>query len=111
MSATLPGLPTRGELWWCDLEVGARPVVVISRDAAILGRRRTMVAACSTVVRGLPSEVPLEPGEDPVDRSCVVQLDAVVDIDLRVLTHRLGRLSDGRMRSVCAALGVATGCD
>ena len=62
------GLPTRGELWWADLDdAGRRPVVVLSRDAAILGRRRSMVAACSTIVRGLPSEVRLEPGDEPMD--------------------------------------------
>lgn len=103
--------PARGELWWAELdEAGGRPVVVLSRDAAIAGRRRTMVAACSTVVRGLPSEVFLEPGEDPVHRPCVVQLDAVVDVNVRVLTRRLGRLSSPKMRQVCAALAVATGC-
>lgn len=105
-------LPARGELWWADLgDAGRRPVVVLSRDAAILGRRRSMVAACSTTVRGLPSEVLLEPGDDPVPTACVVQLDSVVDVDLGVLTHRLGRFGVGRMREVCAALAVATGCD
>ena len=106
------GLPTRGELWWADLDdAGRRPVVVLSRDAAILGRRRSMVAACSTIVRGLPREVGLEPGDDPVPEPCVVQLDAVVDVDVRVLAQRLGRLDPARMRAVCAALAVATGCD
>lgn len=107
-----PSLPERGELWWADLsEAGPRPVVVLSRDAAIRGRRRSMVAACSTTVRGLPSEVLLEPADDPVPAACAVQLDAVVDVDVRVLTHRLGRLGPGRMREVCSALSVATGCD
>lgn len=104
-------LPARGELWWADLgAAGGRPVVVLSRDAAILGRRRAMVAACSTVVRGLPSEVPLTPGEDAVHRPCVVQLDAVVDLDVSALTRRLGRLGTDRMREVGAALAVATDC-
>lgn len=102
-------LPQRGELWWADLdEAGQRPVVVLSRDAAIRGRRRAMVAACSTIVRGLPSEVRLEPGDDPVSRPCVVQLDAVVDLSARVLVRRLGRLSESRLREVCSALAVAT---
>lgn len=104
-------IPARGELWWADLEeAGARPVVVVSRDTAIAGRRRTLVAPCSTVVRGLPSEVLLEPGEEPVQRICVAQLDALTDLPITALTRRLGRLSDGGMRQVCAALNVATGC-
>lgn len=108
---SLPDLPARGELWWADLgDAGGRPVVVLSRDAAIRGRRRSMVAACSTVARGLPSEVRLEPGEDPVHQPCVVQLDAVVDMAVAALDRRLGRLGPHRMREVYDALAVATGC-
>lgn len=40
----------------------------------------------------------------------MVQLDAVVDVDVRVLTRRLGRLGNLRMREVCQALATATGC-
>lgn len=104
-------LPAHGELWWADLgEAGARPVVVLSRDAAIRGRRRALVATCSTNIRGLDSEVPLEPGTDAVSRPCVVQLDAVNDVRVRELTRRLGRLSSQRMRQVCRALAVAVDC-
>ena len=105
------GLPERGEVWWAELDVGGRPVVVISRDAAIRGRRRTMIAACSTLVRGLPSELLLEPGDDPVPRPCVAQLDAVVDVPVGVLRRRFGRLSDVRMRQLCRALAVAVDCE
>lgn len=104
-------LPVRGELWWAELAgVGARPVVVLSRDAAIRGRRRTLIAACSTHIRRLPSEVILEPGDDPVDRICAIQLDAVTDVDIAILTRRLGRLSAVKMTAVCAALAVAVDC-
>ncbi|MFN0091614.1 MAG: toxin, partial [Acidimicrobiales bacterium] len=34
-------LPRRGELWWCEPpKIGRRPVVVLSRDAAIPRLRR-----------------------------------------------------------------------
>ena len=104
-------LPAGGELWWADLdEAGARPVVVVSRDAAIAGRRRALVAPCSTVIRGLPSEVLLEPGEEPVDRLCAAQADSLTDLPVVVLTRRLGRVSDHAMRQLCTALNVAAGC-
>ena len=104
-------VPARGELWWADLDdAGARPVVVVSRDAAILGRRRAIVAPCSTIIRGLPSEVLLDPTEEPVHRHCVVQLDSVTDLPVAVLTRRLGRLSDAAMRRLCTALGIAVDC-
>ena len=104
-------LPRRGELWWCEPpEIGRRPVVVLSRDAAIPRLRRVLVAPCTTTIRGLASEVVLEPGDDPVPRETAVNLDSVESVSVGVLVERLGRLSDSRMREVCAALAVATDC-
>lgn len=104
-------LPGRGEVWWCELpEVGRRPVVVLSRDTAIPRLRRAVVAPCTTTVRRLASEVALEPGDDPVPRRCVANLDSIESVSLAVLVERLGRLSDERMRQLCAALDVAVDC-
>jgi mRNA interferase MazF len=58
----------------------------------------------------LPSEVVLEPGADPIPRLCAVNLDAVESVSVGVLVDRLGRLSDERMREVCASLSVAVDC-
>ncbi len=104
--------PLRGELWWCEPpEVGRRPVVVLSRDAAIPRLRRALVAPCTTTIRGLPSEVLLEPGEDPIGRPSAVNLDSAESVSLAVLVERIGRLSDDRMRQICAALEVAVDCE
>lgn len=103
--------PRRGEVWWCELpEVGRRPVLVLSRDAAIPRLGRTLIAPCTTTIRGLASEVELDPDADPVPRSTAVNLDSVESVSLGVLVDRLGRLSDDRMREVCAALSVAVDC-
>lgn len=104
-------VPARGELWWCELpEIGRRPVVVLSRDAAIPRLRRTLIGPCTTTIRDLPSEVVLDPGEDPVPRRSAVNLDSVESVSTGVLVERLGRLSDLRMEEVCAALAVAVDC-
>lgn len=104
-------LPARGEVWWCELaEIGRRPVVVLSRDAAIPRLRRVLIGPCTTTIRGIPSEVVLEPGEDPIPRASVVNLDSVESVSVGVLVERLGRLSDDRMRQICAALEVAVAC-
>jgi mRNA interferase MazF len=104
-------LPARGEVWWCELaDVGRRPVVVLSRDAAIPRLRRTVIGPCTTTVRGIPSEVLLEPGEDPIPRPSAVNLDSVESVSAGVLVERLGRLSDDRMRQISAALEVAVAC-
>lgn len=104
-------LPARGEVWWCEMaDIGRRPVVVLSRDAVIPRHRRALVAPCTTTIRGLVSEVGLEPGEDPVPRRCVINMDSVESISITVLVERLGRLAATRMRQICAALAVAVDC-
>ncbi len=104
-------VPLRGEVWWCDLhDAGSRPVVVLSRDAAITRHGRALVAPCTTTIRGLPSEVLMEPGNDPVPLVSAVNLDSVESVSLAVLTRRMGRLADVRMRGVGAALAVAVDC-
>ena len=105
------GLPSRGEIWWCELpEVSRRPVVVLSRDVAIPRLRRAVIAPCTTNIRGLPSEVVLDPAADPIPRPSAVNLDSMESVSVGTLTQRLGRLSDERMRQVCEALNVAVSC-
>jgi mRNA interferase MazF len=104
-------VPARGEIWWCELaDAGRRPVVVLSRDAAIPRLRRTIIAPCTTTIRGLSSEVLLEVDDDPIPRTSAINLDSIESVTLGVLVERLGRLSDARMREVCAALEVAVDC-
>ena len=101
----------RGEVWWCELpDIGRRPVVVLSRNAAIPRMRRTLVGPCTTTIRGLASEVVLEPDEDPIPRRCAINLDSVESVAVAVLVQRLGRLADERMRQICSALEVAVDC-
>ena len=106
------GVPARGEVWWCELaNIGRRPVVVLSRDAAIPRLRRALIAPCTTTIRGLASEVVLEPGDDPVPRRSAANLDSAASVSVGVLVERLGRLSDDRMREICAALAIAVSCE
>jgi len=103
--------PRRGDVWWCELpDIARRPVVVLSRDAAIPRLRRALVAPCTTTIRGLPSEVVLEPGDDPITRRCAANLDSLESVSTAALVDRMGRLSDERMRDLCAALEVAVDC-
>ena len=103
--------PLRGEVWWCEPpQIGRRPVVVLSRDTAIPRLGRALVAPCTTTIRGLSSEVLLEPGEDPIPQLSAVNLDSIESVSIGVLIDRIGRLSDGRMREICDALEVAVDC-
>lgn len=107
----MTALPARGEAWWCELpEIGRRPVIVLSRDAAIPRLRRALIAPCTTTVRGLPSEVVLEPDTDPIPQRSAVNLDSVESVALATLTDRIGRLAGARMHEICDALSVAVDC-
>lgn len=104
-------LPHRGEVWWCELAgIGRRPVVALSRDAAIPWLRRVIVAPCTTTIRGLASEVALERGHDPIPQRCAVSLDSIESVSVGVLVDRIGVLADDRLRRLCTALAVAVDC-
>ena len=79
-------LPARGEIWWCELpEIGRRPVIVLSRDAAIPRLRRALIGPCTTVIRGIPTEVVLQPPDDPIPRLSAANLDSVESVSLGTL--------------------------
>lgn len=70
-----------------------RPVLVLTREVAI-GRLRTVtVAAITSTIRGLATEVPVGP-ENGLDHASVVNLDSVFTIDRRALGRRIGLLLD-----------------
>ena len=85
-------------------------MVVLSRDAAIPRLRRALIGPCTTTVRDIPTEVLLEPPEDPIPLVSVVNLDSVESVSVGTLVERLGRLSDQRMREICEALEIAVDC-
>jgi mRNA interferase MazF len=104
-------LPARGEVWWCEPpDIGRRPAVVLSRDLAIAARRIVLVAPCSANIRGLATEVVLDPRTDPVASTCAVNLDALESVGVGVFIERIGRLTPQRMHQLCAALAVAMDC-
>jgi mRNA interferase MazF len=98
-------------MWWCEMpDIARRPVVVLSRDAAIPRLERALIAPCTTTIRGLASEVVVEPGDDPVPRRSAINLDSIENVSIALLVERIGRLSDDRMREVCTAIGAAVDC-
>lgn len=84
---------------------------MLSRDAALPRLRQALIGPCTTTIRDLPTEVRLEPAEDPIPRRSVVNLDSVESVSIGTLVDRLGRLSDDRMRQICDALAVAVACE
>ena len=86
-----------------------RPVVVLTRQEVIGLLHTVMVAPITSTVRGAPSEVLVGIAEG-LKHDSAVNLDHVQTVEQTRLTRRLGRLGLPKMREVCRALAIATGC-
>jgi len=60
-------------------------------------------------IRGIPTEVELERA-DGMPHPCALTLDNLASLRVALLTARITRLTDARMREVCVALAHATSC-
>jgi mRNA interferase MazF len=100
----------RGEVWWAELPApaGRRPVVLLSRDEAYAVRELVTVAAITTRVRRIPTEVPLGSAEG-LPEPCVVSLDTITTIPRRGLSRMVGPLPPEQLAAVERALRFALG--
>lgn len=101
--------PRRGDVWWAELPDKRRPVLILTRDAAIPVLRTLLVAPITRRVRGIVTEVALD-ADDGMPTPCAATLDNLTTVDRSFLTQRITRLGDERMAGVCSALATATGC-
>ena len=100
---------TRGEVWWARDEIGVRPYLVLTRDAAIPLLTRVVAVPLTRTVRGIPSELPLGP-DDGLPEACVAAFDSITTIDKGGFGERLCTLPAHRMPEVCRALRIAVDC-
>lgn len=101
---------TRGEVWWVeDAEAGRRPFLILTREEALPVLHSLIGVPATRTVRGIPTEVALGPA-DGMPAECVLSLDNTTLLPKSYFVERICRLGLDRMRDVCSALGVATGC-
>ena len=102
---------TRGEIWLYSFEPPdkRRPVVVLTRPEVIDFLHTVMVAPITSTIRGAPSEVAVSIDEG-LKRDSAVNLDHVQTVDKNRLQRFVGSLDASKMRQVCRALAIATGC-
>jgi mRNA interferase MazF len=101
----------RGEVWWVERpEVGRRPHLIRTRDAAVPVLRSLLAVPASRTIRGIDTEVELGVEDGMPDR-CALTLDNLRTIDKAFFVQPICTLVPARMTSVCRALGRATGCD
>ena len=86
-----------------------RPVLVLSRQAALDHLATAVVAPITAAIRGLPSEVHVGPGNG-LKKESVVNLDHLFTVPQSSLTPLIGRLDEKRMRQVCEAAAVSLDC-
>lgn len=100
----------RGEVRWYRLRKPdkRRPVVILTRDSIIEYLGEITIAPITTVIREIPSEVPLGPG-DGVPRDCAINLDHVQTVAKDRLGPLITTLSSARMAHIRAALLFALG--
>lgn len=104
-------VPRRGEIWQYRFRAPdkRRPVLILTRQEVLPLLRTAMVAPITSTIRGLPSEVVVG-AEEGLKHDSAVNLDHVQTIEQRDLHHYVGSLSNAKMRRVCLALALATGC-
>ena len=108
----MAGALNRGEIWRYRFAAPdkRRPVVVLSRQEVIGLLHTVMVAPVTSTIRGAPSEV-LVGVREGLKHPSAVNLDHVQTVERSRLEGYIGHLGPEKMREVCRALAVATGCD
>ncbi|MDH3403392.1 MAG: type II toxin-antitoxin system PemK/MazF family toxin [Acidobacteriota bacterium] len=102
----------RGEIWLLDLPRPdkRRPVLVLSRQPLIESLHTVTVTAITSTLRGSPTEVALGV-EEGLKRVSCANLCNLFTVPQSRLRRFVGSLGAGRLREVCRALAIATGCE
>lgn len=102
----------RGEIWHYRFKAPdkRRPVLVLTRTEVIPLLHTVMVAPITSVRRGAPSEVHVGVAEG-LQRDSAITLDHVQTVEKASLIGFVGTLSAAKLREVCVALAIATGCE
>ena len=105
----------RGDIFYADLspvvgseQGGVRPVLIVQNDT---GNRHspTVIAAAITSQTGkarLPTHISVSPLSCGLPKQSIILLEQVRTLDKRRLREKMGRLDDGVMRQVDAAIAV-----
>ena len=87
-----------------------RPVIVLTRDAALSYLTSVTVAPITSTIRGVPSEVLLGL-EDGMKHACAINLHSLITVSQTWLGKRVAQLTSSRMDEICTALHFSLGYD
>ena len=88
-----------------------RPVLILTCDSAIPVLISITVAPLTSTIRGIPSEVYLNPDDDGVLDECVVNTDNIQTVLKELLSLPITCLSTERLNEVRAAVSFSLGLD
>jgi mRNA interferase MazF len=111
------GHPSRGEVWYADLDpirgheqAGRRPVLVVSVDGLNHGLADlVIVVPITSKQKGIPSHISIDPPDGGLRQRSYALSEAVRSVARERLTKRLGAVSEAVMRRVETALRLLLG--
>jgi mRNA interferase MazF len=108
--AMVSALLAQGDVWLMQTPNDkSRPVLVVTRDAAIAVLNNVVIAPVTSTVRSIPTCIAL--GADKgIDRDSVASFDNLAAVPRSVLTVKLGALDQSRRHEICAALRAMADC-
>jgi len=84
--------------------------LVLTRTEVLDVRALVTVAEVTTSIRGIAAEVEIDHAQVGLDRSSVINCDALHTVTQASLTSRIGAVGDDVMNRVCSAILYALGC-
>lgn len=85
-------------------------MLVLTRDPVAARIGAVVVAQLTTHIRGLRSELLLDPEVDGVPSECVVSFDNITTIPRSSFRSYVTTLSQARMHLACSSLNESLGC-
>jgi len=86
-----------------------RPVVVLTRQEVIPLLHTVIVAPITSTIHGAPGEVAIG-ADEGLKRESAINLDHVQTVEQSRLKRFVGTVGHKKMREICRALAIATGC-
>jgi mRNA interferase MazF len=87
-----------------------RPVLILTRHTSIRHLNTVTIAAITSTIRGVASEVYLDQ-EDGMKKPCAVNFHNLMTVSQDRIGRRIAQLGPGKLNAACAALRFALGCD
>ena len=109
----------QGEIWWADLPAPTgsgpgfrRPVVVVQGDA--LNRSRIATVVCVPLTSNLrweaaPGNLLLSARLTGLPKNSVANVSQIITLDKQLLTERVGKLPDAKLKLIYSGIDVVLG--